>query len=61
MVVWKGVMEKDGHSIYFDVQQEDVIVTETWHDNMLQPVSLSITDAISKQKTLEQMGYEFTR
>ena len=60
-VVWRGVMEKDKHTIFFDVQDEDVVIHETWDGAKMEPVRISIDDAIAKQENLERGGYEFTR
>tara|TARA_R110001592_G_scaffold24664_3_gene94791 strand:- start:1574 stop:1759 length:186 start_codon:yes stop_codon:yes gene_type:complete len=61
MVVWKGEMSKDNHTIFFDVKEDTVDITETFNDDVMQPVEVSIKDAISRQETLERLGYEFTR
>lgn len=54
-------MEKDKHTVFFDVQDEDVVIHETWDGAKMEPVRISIDDAIAKQEILERGGYEFTR
>lgn len=59
-VVWKGFMTCEGHSIHFDVREDEVIVEEIFNEKRMPKVSISIDNAISKQHTLENLGYEFS-
>lgn len=56
-VVYDGLLINEGHDVLFQVDDDSVLVTETYNGNELTPTRLGINSAIDKQQKLIDLGY----